>query len=165
MMEYMEYEKTYEALPTALRQWCDRAASGAAEDDRYLVRQKAAQQAYRRYTALCADHDPKLAEVTALNQLGAPYDFAARRATKRARAFLIAAIVAAVILVVVDVVAVTALVPSAWLNLTSAGGAKLAGELAATNVATIVLVVILAVSAVVQHNRGKHPPVSPIDAA
>ncbi len=165
MMEYMEYEKTYEALPTALRQWCDRAASGAAEDDRYLVRQKAAQQAYRRYTALCADHDPKLAEVTALNQLGAPYDFAARRATKRARAFLIAAIVAAVILVVVDVVAATALVPSAWLNLTSAGGAKLAGELAATNVATIVLVVILAVSAVVQHRRGNRPPVSPMDAA
>ncbi len=161
----MEYEKTYEALPAALRQWCDRAASGAAEDDRYLVQQKAAQQAYRRYTALCADHDPKLAEVTALNQLGAPYDFAARRATKRARAFLIAAIVAAVILVVVDVVAATALVPSAWLNLTSAGGAKLAGELAATNVATIVLVVILAVSAVVQYRRGNRPPVSPMDAA
>ncbi|MCD7919453.1 MAG: hypothetical protein LUG45_05170 [Clostridiales bacterium] len=165
MMEYMEYEKTYEALPTALRQWCDRAASGAAEDDRYLVQQKAAQQAYRCYTALCADHDPKLAEVTALNRLVAPYDFATRRARKRARVFLIAAIVAAVILVVVDVVAATALVPSAWLNLTSAGGAKLAGELAATNVATIVLVVILAASAVVQRNRGKRPPMAPTDAA
>ncbi|MCD8085857.1 MAG: hypothetical protein LUF28_05960 [Clostridiales bacterium] len=90
-----------------------------------------------------------------LTELGAPQTFAPQRATKRARAFLIAAIVAAVLLVVVDVAALTALVPSAWLNLTSPSGANLAGELAATNVATIVLVAVLAVSAAVQYRRGK----------
>ncbi|MCD8085856.1 MAG: hypothetical protein LUF28_05955 [Clostridiales bacterium] len=36
----MEYEKLYETLTPALRRWCNQAASGAAEDDRYLVRQR-----------------------------------------------------------------------------------------------------------------------------
>lgn len=161
----MEYEKLYETLTPALRQWCDWAASGAAEDDRYLVQQKGARWAHQYYTEFSADHDPELAEVMTLNKLGSPYAFAPQRAAKRARVFLIAAIVAAVLLVVVDVVALTALVPSAWLNLTSPGGAKLAGELAATNVAIVVLVVILAVSAVVEYRRGNRPPVSPSDAA
>lgn len=151
----MEYEKLYETLTPALRRWCDQAAAGAAEDDRYLVGQKAARQAHQYYTEFSADHDPALAEVMTLTELGSPQAFAPRRARKRARAFLIAAIAAAVLLVVVDVAALTALVPSAWLNLTSPSGANLAGELAATNVATVVLVAVLAVSAAVQYRRGK----------
>ncbi len=96
----MEYEK----LPPALQQWCDQAASRAAEEEQYQVRREVSLRAYQRYTALCADHDPEQAETLTLHKLGSPYEAARQREGKNARGFLIAAVVALAVLAVWDVV-------------------------------------------------------------
>ncbi|MCD8368012.1 MAG: hypothetical protein LUC48_08345 [Clostridiales bacterium] len=96
----MEYEK----LPPALQQWCDQAASRAAEDEQYQVRREVSLRAYQCYTELCADNDPERAETLTLHKLGSPYEAASQREGKNARGFLTAALVALAVLAAWDVV-------------------------------------------------------------
>ncbi|MCD8142480.1 MAG: hypothetical protein LUD83_04285 [Clostridiales bacterium] len=96
----MEYEK----LPPGLQQWCDQAASRAAEEEQYQVRREVSLRAYQHYAELCADHDPEQAEALALHALGSPYEAARQREGKNAKAFLTTAIVAAAAVAVWDVV-------------------------------------------------------------
>ncbi|MCD8160040.1 MAG: hypothetical protein LUE61_02440 [Clostridiales bacterium] len=131
----MEYEK----LPPALQQWCDQAASRAAEGEQYQVRREVSEGAYRYYTDFCAHNDPEQAVALTLHELGSPYKAARQREGKNARGFLITAIVAAALVALWDVV--FALMLQRWQVMVGPQGATVAVGMVIAHVAVIALII------------------------
>ncbi|MCD7857843.1 MAG: hypothetical protein LUG55_08620 [Clostridiales bacterium] len=146
----MEYEK----LPPALQQWCDQAASRAAEEEQYQVRREVSLRAYQRYTALCADHDPEQAENLTLHALGSPYEATRQREGKNAKAFLTTAIVVAAAVAVWDVVFMLML--RGWEIMLGPQGARVAVGMVPAHLAAIALL-ISAVSYYRKVRRSERP--------
>ncbi len=130
----MEYEK----LPPGLQQWCDQAASRAAEEEQYQVRREVSLRAYQSYTGFCADHDPEQAEALALHALGSPYEAARQREGKNAKAFLTTAIVAAAAVAVWDVVFALML---RWQIMVGPQGVLVAAGMVTAHVAAVALMI------------------------
>lgn len=131
----MEYEK----LPPALQQWCDQAASKAAEEEQYQVRREVSERAYQYYTDFCAHNAPERAEALTLHALGSPYTAARQREGKNARGFLITAIVAAALVALWDVF--FALMLRGWEIMVGPQGAAVAVGMVIAHVAVIVLMI------------------------